>query len=223
MTGSLLLDLLVVAAAAAGLGYLLFRVLVQGKQLYGRDRERESSWDSTQQSAIDLARRSGWQVDEHPDRSWPEDLRSVREDGRTCLLVLSGPDFEASSWAAKEKMVGALAGAQSRLWLLRLRAPEVRHSLFVRRSARGQEELLLPTRFQGRVAVEEPIGGLFAGGDYREAEDLLGPLVEQVRASGSWILTAPGDVTVMATLEPDASGLEFRLRLAREVAAALSR
>ena len=54
-------------------------------------------------------------------------------------------------------------------------------------------------------------------------EDLLGPLVEQVRASGSWILTAPGDVTVMATLEPDASGLEFRLRLAREVAAALSR
>ena len=187
VTGSLLLDLLVVAAAAVGLGYLLFRVLVQGKSstavtASAKAAASASSPRQTSPGGPVAVRRA-------PRPSWPADLRSVREDGRTCLLVLSGPDFEASSWAAKEKMVGALAGAQSRLWLLRLRAPEVRQSLFLRRSAKSQEACS-PTRFQGRVAVEEPFGGLFAGGTIARRSTSSG---RWWRASGqrSWILTAP--------------------------------
>ena len=98
----------------------------------------------------------------------------------------------------------------------------MRDELFVRRSTGGDELLLLPRRFEGRVQVEEPVGGLFAGGDFLAARDRLGPLVDQVAASGSWVITSPGEVTVLATLVPDADGFSWRLDLARRVAAALA-
>lgn len=210
------------AVGVVGLFYLGYRVLVQGKQLYGVERSREAGWDAGRQSTLDLAELQGWAVDEHPVRAWPDDLVSARPDARTCLLVVRGPDFEASTWAAKERLAGAGAGVQSRIWLLRLEAPEVRDELFVRRSTGGDELLLLPRRLEGRVQVQEPVGGLFAGGGFLAARDRLGPLVDQVAASGSWVITSPGEVTVLATLVPDADGFEWRLDLARRVAAALA-
>lgn len=215
--------LLLAAVGVVGLIYVGYRALVQGKQLYGVERSREAGWDAGRQSTLDLAELEGWTVEEEPAREWPADLVSERPDGRTCLLAVRGPDFDASLWAAKERLPGAGVGVQSRIWLLRLSAPEVVDELFVRRAAGGEERLLLPTRFADRVEVQEPVGGLFAGGDFTAARDRLGPIVDQVAASGSWLITAPGDVTVLATLVPDADGFRWRLDLARRAAAALAR
>ena len=204
--------------------YVAYRALVQGKQLYGVEDKREAGWDTARASVVELAAARGWQVEDEPaDRAWPADLASARAERRTCLLAVTGPDFEATSWAARERLPGAMSGVQSRIWLLRLRAPAVRHELFLRRSPGPEEALLLPDRFADRVEVAEQVGGLYAGGDFREAQPWLAPMVDQVVASGSWVLTAPGDVTVLATLEPDARGFEWRLDLARRVANALSR
>lgn len=204
------------------LAYVVYRGLVQGKQLYGVERKREDAWDASHDDVVALAAARGWQVDERPDRDWPDALSSPRAGSPTCLLAVAGPDFEATSWATRERLPGAMSGVQSRIWLLRLQAPGVQHELFLRRAAGAEEALLLPDRFADRVAVEEPVGGLFAGGDYPDVEHALAPLTDRVVASGSWVLTAPGEVAVMATLEPDASGFEWRLDLARRVAEALS-
>ena len=217
------LTVVLAVVGVVGVACLLVRTLVQGKQLYGVERSREAGWDASLQSTLDLAEVHGWAVDETPtSREWPADLAAARSDGRTCLVAVRGPDFEASTWSAKERLPGASAGVQSRVWLLRLSAPEVLDDLFVRRAAPSEEALLLPERFEGRVDVHEPVGGLLAGGDFLAARDRLGPLVDQVAASGSWVITAPGEVTVMATLVPDADGFTWRLDLARRVAAALT-
>ena len=98
------------AVGVVGLLYLGYRVFVQGKQLYGVERSREADWDAGRQSTLDLAELQGWPVEEHPARAWPGDLASARPDGRSCLLAVRGPDFEASTWSAKERLAGAAAG-----------------------------------------------------------------------------------------------------------------
>lgn len=215
----------VVLAVVGVLGvlYLAYRGLVQGKQFYGVERSREAGWDAALQSTLDLAEVRGWAVDDAPSaREWPADLAAARADRRTCLLAVRGPDFEASVWSGKERLPGATAGVQSRLWLLRLTAPGVLDELFLRRSSSGEELALLPERFGDRVEVQEPVGGIVAGGDFLAARERLGPLVDQVVSSGSWVITAPDDVSVLATLVPDADGFTWRVDLARRVAAALS-
>lgn len=212
-----------VVLAVLGVLYLAYRGLVQGEQFYGVERSREQGWDAALQSTLDLAEVQGWQVDDAPSaREWPPDLAAARADRRTCLLAVRGPDFEASVWSGKERLPGAAAGVRSRSWLLRLVAPQVLDELLVRRSGGPEELALLPARFEGRIEVQEPVGGIVAGGDFLAARDRLGPLVDQVASSGSWVITAPGDVSVLATLVPDADGFTWRVDLARRVAAALS-
>lgn len=223
MSVKFMFELVIAVVAVASLGYVVVQRLFLGRESHAYERPRDAGWDKSQESVIERAGHAGWQVDETPaPRPWPADLEAARQDPRECRLVVTGPDFESSSWTAREKMVGAGAGRQARVWLLRLAAPGVTSSVAVRRASRTEEARLLPERFEDRVVVEEEVGGLFAAGDYREVEARLAPLVDEIKASGSWVITAPGDVTVMATLEPDASGVEFRAGLARKVAAALS-
>lgn len=195
--------------------------------LVGRQQRPGSRGSAARRAGVvTLAGSRGWWVVEGPQaarRTFDPRLQAERARPNLCDLVVDGraEGFSAESWSVSVRNLGSPIGLAARQHVLRLPCPPTWQ--FLVRSMPSRHELrYFPQAFKHRAGIVRANGHMMVGGDFPQVQERLGPFLDAIAQSKTWVVGLGDEVVLMSGDEPDAAELERRLGLGRAIAGALA-